>query len=519
MKIVTPEQMQDIEKRSGRAGISTKQLMENAGLAVARYVRQHIGRVIGVPMVILVGPGNNGGDGLVAARHLLAWGGQVTAYLTRTRPEDPNLREVLSRGGRVIVASEGDGLAELRTDLGHAEMVIDAVLGTGNSRPISSTTKTILRLLSRARADRPQMGLVAIDMPSGLDSATGNVDPECVAADLTVALGYPKIGHYTSPGGDYCGHIEVVNICLPPEVDCEINLELMTDEWARASLPERPQAAHKGTFGRALIVAGSRRYVGAAMLAASAAGRVGAGLVTLAVPESLRASVASGAPEPTYIPLPESSPGDHSHSAADEIIAHLSGYNSLLVGCGLGLGNGATKMVEQLLYEVEHLPQTVIDADGLNILARSKKPAWWNRMSKHTVVTPHTGEMERLAGGSAVGVQSTRIAIAQQSAKNWNKTIVLKGAYTIVASPKGGAKISPFANPGLASAGTGDVLAGAITGLLAQGLDLDLAAALGVYLHGLAGAQVRNAIGDTGMLASDLLSALPLAIKELMGHL
>ena len=515
MKIVTSEQMRCIEERSEESGVSTDRLMENAGLAVARSVRRLLGRVAGARVVVLAGPGNNGGDGLVASRRLLSWGANVTVYLTRDRREDSNLDSVVARGAPVVSADESGFARRLAAGLGDAHVVVDALLGTGRSRPITGVVRTVLRALSSARAERPSLRLVAVDLPTGLDADTGRADPECIGADVTVALACPKVGYFTGSAARYCGRFEVVDIGVPPGLYADVRLELMTDSWARGLLPRRPSDAHKGTFGRALIVVGSRSYVGAARLAAAAAARVGTGLVTLAVPESLRAEVASGYPEPTYLPLPELSPGVHSPSAAGVVMDRVGGYDALLVGCGLGLEDGTVEMVERLLYGDARMPPTVIDADALNVLSRSEEPEWWERLPRPAVVTPHPGEMGRLADEPAAAVQQDRTGAALRSAAKWNKVVVLKGAHTVVASPEGGAMVSPFANPGLASAGTGDVLAGAIAGLLAQGLDLEEAAALGAYLHGLAGEGVCREMGDAGMLAGDLLPALPQGIRDL----
>ena len=208
MKIVTSEQMRLIEERSEQAGVSTDRLMENAGLAVARSVRRRLGRVVGARVVVLAGPGNNGGDGLVAARRLLSWGANVTVYLTRDRSGDSNLDGVVARCAPVVSADEADFSRRLAADLGGAQVVVDALLGTGRSRPISGVVKTVLRALSRARQERSFLRLLAVDLPSGLDADTGQADPECVAADVTVALGYPKAGHYAGSGAGYCGCIE-----------------------------------------------------------------------------------------------------------------------------------------------------------------------------------------------------------------------------------------------------------------------------------------------------------------------
>ncbi len=513
MKIVTARQMRDIEARAGEAGVSEATLMETAGLRFAGRVRQYIGAGSGI--VVLVGPGNNGGDGLVAARHLHEWGASVTVYLCGRRPEgDGNLAAVGRLGLPVIKAVNDPGYDRLREALSTADAAVDSILGTGRSRPIAGTLREVLAALSEAKKARESMAIIALDLPTGLDSDTGETDPALAPADLTVTLGYPKRGLFAYGGAEAAGTVETVDIGVPPGLDGDVDLGLMTAEWAADALPPRPSASHKGTFGRALVVAGSARYVGAAALAASAAGRVGAGLVTVAIPRSLQAAVVAAAPEPTYIPLPESTYGEPADDAAELVLEGLPDYDALLVGCGLGQSGGAVRLLERLLYSGADLPQVVVDADGLNFLARSQTPGWWERMDYDAVLTPHPGEMGRLSGSSVRELQRDRVGSAVEAARRWRKTVVLKGAYTVVAATDGSAMLSPFANPALASAGTGDVLAGAVAGLLAQGLDLRRAAALGVYLHGAAAELVSDDLGDAGLLAGDLLPALPRAIRN-----
>ena len=521
MKVVTSEQMRGIEARCEAAGVSTDSLMEKAGLAVAKRVRHHLGHLTGVHVLVLVGPGNNGGDGLVAARHLQRWGARVTSYLCLDRREpDPKLAGALEHGVRVINASADDGLTALDETLALAHIVVDAVLGTGGSRAIEGLLKNVLIKVSEVVSTRHDLRIAAVDLPSGLDADTGEADPACLAADVTVALGYPKVGLYAYAAADKIGAVEIVDIGIPEGLDDNValELELMTSGWAQSALPRRPSAAHKGDFGRTLVVAGSRNYVGAAYLAATAATRVGAGLVTIAIPESLQAVVAAKATEPTYLPLPESRSGGLDSEAAGALIARsMDGYDALLLGCGLGQAPGTKALVERLLCSGEGLPPTVVDADGLNILAAGKADGqpWWERFSEKAIITPHPGEMARLTGESTDAIQRDRVGQALLWAERWNKITVLKGAHTMVGFPTGRAMISPFANPGLASAGTGDVLAGAIAGLLSQGLGLEEAAALGVFLHGEAGERVRVELGDTGSVAGDLLPALPRVIRDL----
>ena len=519
MKIVTADQMRRIEDRSEEAGVSKDALMENAGLAVAQRIRHHLGHLVGVSVVVLVGPGNNGGDGLVTARHLHRWGARVLVYLCRDRREpDPKLNIVRDQGLHIEHASQDEGLVQLKEALASAHMVVDSILGTGRARPIEGALKAILMELADARAQRPELRVLAMDLPTGLDADTGAVDPVCPTTDITLTLGYPKVGLFAFPGANKMGSLETLDIGIPDGLDDDITLELMTPAWASAALPVRPSAAHKGSFGRTLIVAGSRNYVGAAYLAATAATRVGAGLVTLAIPQSLQMAVASMAVEPTYLPLPESSPGVVSpDEAASVIFENLDGYSAMLVGCGMGQAPETSAFIERLLYSGAKLPPAIVDADGLNFLSASSstEKGWWEKFPTDAIVTPHPGEMTRLTGESTRDIQGDRVGKAVSAAMKWSKITVLKGAYTVVAFPDGRAMLSPFANPGLASAGTGDVLAGAIAGLLSQGLTLDDAASLGVYLHGTAGERVRDALGDTGMIASDLLPVLPRVIKGL----
>ena len=521
VKVVTSRQMRLIEERAEQAGTSTDTLMERAGEEVALRVDSLL-RVEGLQDVagivgVLVGPGSNGGDGLVAARRLSGRGRRVEAYIcTPRRTPDPKLDMAARAGVTVIRADEDRDTARLRGLLDRSRVVVDAVLGTGRSRPIEGGLEAVLRSLDEARARRPDMRLVAVDVPTGLDADTGAADPACVAADLTISLGFHKAGLLTPSGVDLAGEVTVADIGLGEGLACDVDVDLMTAAWAGKLLPRRPLAAHKGTFGRALVVAGSRNYVGAAHLAAMGAYRAGAGLVTLAVPESLCGPLAAAAPEPTYLPLPETAPGIVSPDAATVLLQAVAGYDALLIGCGLGVSTATRRLMEAVLYTDRERPPTVVDADGLNILSltRSEDMPWWRLFRGPAVLTPHPGEMARLRGDSTTG-PSGRIGIARESADRWNKVTVLKGAHTIVASPGGGAMVSPFANPGLATAGTGDVLAGVISGLLAQGLSLAHAASLGVYLHGAAGENVRRELGDSGIVASDLLPEVPRAAQAL----
>jgi len=516
LKILTASQTRQLEEACASIGLPSEKLMENAGKAVAGEVKRILGGAEKRKVLFLVGPGNNGGDGLVAARHLHDWGAEVTVYLLGRRgDDDPNLKLVRERGISCVEAAKDEGFSRFDESLASADAVVDALFGTGTARPFSGNIMSVLDRVNKAKKKRPKWRIIALDLPSGLNADSGVVDPATLYADYTVTLGTPKPGLFNFPGAERVGKITVADIGMPENLAGETTSEYLTSELVRSILPERPLQANKGSFGRVLVVAGSMNYIGAAYLACSGAIRVGAGLVTLAATPTLQAILAAKLTEVTYLPLPESRPGVVAPEAARLISQQFESYNVLLLGCGLGQSQAAVKLVRSILLAKERreLPALVLDADALNILA--SVPQWWQHLTTDAVLTPHPGEMARLTGISVPEIQADRLGSAKKWAAEWNKTVVLKGAYTVVASPEGRTVISPVANPGLASAGSGDVLTGAIAGLAAQGLPLFEAAAGGVYLHGQAGERVKDRLGDAGMVASDLLPELPLVIKNL----
>jgi len=538
LKLATVAEMQRAERESG---VPIPQLMENAGLAVAQEAWLMLGELADRRIVVLAGPGNNGGDGLVAARHLKDWGADVAVFLLKPRGEDDaNLKALVEREVPVIVL-END-IAKLDEALAGAELVIDALLGTGRAREIEGPLAAVLDRLREARARRLPPRLLAVDLPTGLDADTGAVDPRTAAADQTVALGWSKAGLHTLPGSQYVGRVEVVDIGIAPEHGASISTELMTALWARSVLPDRPLGAHKGTFGSALIVAGSLQYVGAAALSCTGALRVGTGIVTLACARSVYPMLASKLTETTFEPLDDKEGFLSAEEAYTVRRALTRGYEALLVGPGLAQHGYVVAFMRALLpmlaqpqqgsgssqpAQTQHgsgsqpdgagrgLRAVIIDADGLNNIAKVDR--WWEMLDVPAIITPHPGELSRLAGIEAADIQRDRLGAARRCAAEWGLTVVLKGANTVAAAPDGRARLSPFANPGLATGGTGDVLAGGITGLIAQGLEPFEATSLGVYLHALAAELVRRELGDAGMLAGDVAAALPRAIRELRG--
>ena len=516
MKVVTAAQMAAIEQASERAGVSTDTLMENAGLAVAQAARDELGGAAGARIVVLVGPGNNGADGLVAARLLRRWGAEVVCCLLTRRPEvDPKMDLAREYDVEIIPSPDGGILGSL---IRRSRLVIDSVLGTGRSRPLSGPVAEAMRMLQGARESRNPPTLLALDLPTGLNADTGEADPACPNFDTTLALGYPKAGLLRFPGVERAGRLRVLDIGVPPGLAEEqaVDLELLTPGWVGPRLPPRPLNSHKGTYGHSLVVAGSRHYVGAAWLASQASVRTGAGLTTLASPEGVYPLAATKGAEAIHLPLPEDNDGSIDPSAVEIIRDSERRYTAVLAGCGLGWSDGTTEFLRRLIdHEQSRLGgiPLLIDADGLNNLSGIRD--WHLQFSGPLVLTPHPGEMSTLTGIPVGHIQADRVAVAREWSERWGGTVVLKGAHTVIASPGAPVRIAPFVNPGLATGGTGDVLSGVIVSLLAQGLAPPDAAAVGVWIHGMAGDIAVGRIGNAGLAASDLLEDLPSAVASL----
>ncbi|MCD4738257.1 MAG: NAD(P)H-hydrate dehydratase [Anaerolineae bacterium] len=551
MRILSVAEIQKLEQAAAATGHPYQRMMDLAGQGVARAILERQ-QVKGRRVLVLVGPGNNGGDGLVAARYLAEAGAQVTAYLSHTRdPEsDPVFKAAMEHGVAIYTHAEETEGGELRRLLSWSQLLIDALLGTGAKLPLRGGIVAILRVTRAALAQRRQRPLtslnrpqqqrrptpfiVAVDGPSGLDFDTGEAAPLTLPAQLTVTFAHPKPGQFRFPGAELTGELVVAEIGIPTEVTPSPDgPALAMPQLIRAWLPQRGSNAHKGTFGKALLVAGSVNYTGAAALAAQAAVRSGAGLVTLGIAGSLHASLVPLAPEATYLLLPEVL-GAITSDALSTLQEPLAEYDALLVGPGLGQATETVEFIKELCghnsgkrrpgflsaenvagaRKQRQLPPLIVDADGLNIL--SAQPNWPELLSPQSILTPHPGEMARLTGLSVTEIQADRWQVAGEYAQKWGQVVVLKGAFTVIAAADGRALLLPFANAGLASAGTGDVLAGVIVALRAQGLEAFEAAVTGAYLHALAGELARQEYGEAGMRASDVVHALPEAFLSLV---
>jgi NAD(P)H-hydrate epimerase len=525
--------MQAIEKATDARGHSYAAMMERAGQAVADIVRARFFTeaatveaatveagsaeaagergLAGRGVLVLAGPGNNGGDGLVCARHLHEAGVPVFVYLwqRQTAPHQDyqgHFGRLVQLGVPAARAEEDAGLAVLRRELLQCRVVVDALLGTGTNRPIAGLLAELLTTVAAAR--KP---VVAVDCTSGLNCDTGALSPHALVPAVTVTFGFPKLGHYQFPGAEAVGELIVADIGIEEEVAADIATFLISPALVRQWLPPRPRLSHKGTFGKVLLAVGSESFPGAAYLSCAAAGRVGAGLVTGAVPRPIYALVAGRLAEPTWQPLPVQPAGELAgclEPAAGAAVAASLGagnYTAFVLGCGLGNNRATQGFVAELLRHP--LPATVIDADGLNCLAAQE--GWANRLPAQCVLTPHPAEMARLCGIEVGEVVAHRWELARAQAAAWRCVVLLKGPYTVVAHPDGRLGVLPMATPALATAGSGDVLAGIIGGLLAQGCEPFAAACVGAWLHGAAGLACEREVGAAGVIASDLLARLP----------
>lgn len=501
MKAVTTEQIRQLDQRAIAAGIPGEELMERAGFAVARAAVEFLKKRDARLVLLFAGKGNNGGDAIVAARHLAGAGCHPALVLLCRRDElrgDPLLHlQRLVSGVPIYELPGAEQLREIAAATGPA-VVVDGLLGTGLRGDVREPYAGAIRFIN-------ELGLpvVAIDVPSGIDSDTGAVHGVCVRADVTVTMGLPKIGLLQPAATDFVGSLRVADIGYPssfvPEIQSDV--ELLTGGDVAPLLPRRGPSSNKGDFGHLLIIAGSEGYTGAPVLCAHAAARTGAGLVTLAVPRAIYPIVAARCP-PEVMPRPVD---DWDALPAD------GRFDALAIGPGLGQQPDVQKMVGKLMAASS--PPLVVDADALNVIARDM--AVLKKARTPMVFTPHPGEMGRLVGKTAKEVQARRWELAGSFAAEHDVVLVLKGAGTVVTDKSGKLRINSTGNPGMAKGGMGDVLTGMIGALLAQGLDACAAACAGVFLHGLAGDIARERHGERSMQASDLIACLGAAFETL----
>ena len=520
MKLVTVAEMRAIEREADANGLSYAQMMENAGQNLAREVATAYGYSPDKSVLGLVGAGNNGGDTLVALAHLALKGWRATAYTVRQRPNDPFIERLQRAGGRYVPGEEDPDFRKITALLDEHNVLLDGILGTGTHLPLRPDLLAILAHIQKILATiKEPPHIVAVDCPSGMDCDTGQAAPECLSAEMTVTMAAVKQGLLRFPAFKLAGEICLASIGAIVELPTWKGLKRVVAEarLARSLLPRRPLDAHKGTFGAALVVAGSLNYTGAALLSGEAAYRSGAGWVTLAVPAPLHSPLAGRFPEATWLLLPHDN-GFIASAAAEIVLQNLARPTALLIGPGFGLEDTTAQFLDRLLDGQNgggvRLPPAVIDADGLKLLARLEN--WPARLPSPAVLTPHPGEMAVLTGLSREEIQADRIGVAERYAQAWGHVVALKGACTVIAAPDGQTAIIPVATAALARAGTGDVLAGLIVGLRAQGVEAFPAALAGAWLHAQAGLRAADTLGNTAsVLAGDVLAAVIEVISDL----
>ena len=497
--LLTPAEAGELDRLAQAAGTPPSVLMERAGAGVARACLDLLGGGYGRRAVVMCGKGNNGGDGVVAARHLARAGVRVVVFLLGTDPHEPAAGNLTRLRRETDARVRAFDAAVLRRELTRADLAVDAIFGTGFRGAPEEDWADAIEILNAG-----ECGVVAVDMASGVDGATGEVGGVAVRADLTVTFGAAKLGSVLLPGAEYAGDVRVVDIGLNEDA-MPVAAGLTDPDDVAAVLPERPIDGHKKASGTLLVVAGSRGMPGAARLAARAAERAGAGYVIVATPASAMPTIQVDLAEAVFLPLPETASGSIAAEAIGAVTDAASGAHALAIGPGLSRDEETTTFVRALVREAS-VP-VVLDADALNAFA-GDHVALVDRKAE-AVLTPHLGELARLLGRSA----GDRLSEARALALEVDAVTLLKGTRSVVASPDGGVRINPTGSPALATAGTGDVLTGVIGALLARGIDPFAAAWAGAYLHGLAGILAAGEVGE-GIVAGDVAARLPAAIAR-----
>lgn len=507
--LVTAAEMRAAEEEAATRGLTSAALMQLAGRGAALALLRGPGAAHH-RYLVLAGPGNNGGDALVVAGLLHRAGApvQIVTY-RRTAPSPVDPAPTIPR----FESTADPSGAQLREALARCDVVVDGLLGTGRSRPPEEDLAAVLRAAREAPGPRH---LVALDLPTGIDGDSGAADDAALRATMTLTFGYLKRGLLLHPARLHCGEIRVIDIGLPEPPAVPVAASQPEAADVAGWLPGRGATVQKYSAGAVLALAGSRQYVGAPILACTAAMRAGAGYVTLASPEDAIGPLATRLLEPTMLPLPASD-GAPLPAALDRLREAAGRYHALLVGPGLGRHEATMDLVLRALDGSLAGPAAaVVDADALYALAQC--PDWPDRAGIPLVLTPHTGEMARLTGMDSSAIEADRFGVARTWAARWRQVLVLKGAPTIVAAPDGALSVNPTGNALLATAGTGDVLTGVVGALLAGGAAPFDAARAAVYLHGMAADLAQERFGDRGMLAGDLLDLLPRAIHRVLHH-
>jgi ADP-dependent NAD(P)H-hydrate dehydratase / NAD(P)H-hydrate epimerase len=512
-KVSTAKEMQTADAYAiNECGIPGIVLMENAGIRCVDTVLKNFPDCLQKKITIVAGKGNNGGDGFVIARHFFNKGGNVQVLLIGERDSLKNDARINANAavniGVPIKEINETNIKSCRHILNHSQLIIDAIFGTGFNKATSGIHKKVIEIINQT-----EKTVVSIDIPSGIDSDSGQFIGAKVNASVTIALALYKRSHWLFPSADAMGKLDLVDIGIPEKAlnSVPIDINLLEVEDIQTQFQDRKVNSHKGTFGHALIVAGSLGKNGAGGLAALASLRSGAGLATLAMPESCQ-KIAGAIPlEVMTTGLSETKEGFLRSSAKLQILELCKDKSSIAIGPGISTEKETIELLENIIPEL-NIP-LVLDADGLNCLALSQNLL--SVLNPGTILTPHPKEMSRISGIETQEILNNRIAVSSEFAKKHSIYLILKGAHSIIALPSGEVFINPTGNSGMATAGSGDVLTGIIAGLLAQGMSSKWATLSGCYLHGLAGDQFVEKQSKTNLIAGDLLRELPNTIKSI----
>jgi len=514
MKILTSDQMKKIDRTAiEEIGILGPILMENAGLRIFEKLREKFPEVRKEKIVIVAGKGNNGGDGLVVARHLYNRGARPYVLLLASKGEMKgdaavNLKIADKIGIKINEVCSLKDWNLQKEKVFKSSLIVDAIFGTGLIKPVQGLYATVIEDINKSKAYK-----IAVDIPSGLSSDTFQIIGPCVKADLTVTLATPKIAHIFPPAEKYVGELVVADIGMPSFLfdDDNLKLELVEKKTVLPYFKRRGKDTHKGTYGHLFILSGSLGKTGAAVMTGKAALKMGAGLVTIGTPESCLPIVARSMVELMTEPLPETSEKTLSYEALEKVLSLLKGKDAFMIGPGISTHKSTSELVLSLIPKIK-LP-AVVDADALNILA--SKPEILKSLPQPVVLTPHPGEFARLLNLSTRDVVERKLELVPQFAQEYGAYLVLKGYRTLIATPEGRIFVNPTGNPGMATAGSGDVLSGMIASMIIQEENLLEAILAAVYVHGLSGDIAAEKLGEKSLTAGDIIRYLPSAVRLL----
>lgn len=504
MKISSVDEMRNLDKTAiEKFGIPQEILMENAGEAVYFVIHQEFG-IKNRKFVVFCGIGNNGGDGLVAARKIHSNGGEVKVYLLgdadKFNGSAKTNWQIISK--LPIKVTNFDSIESIKNEVLECDAIVDAVFGTGLTRDVGGKYQEAIHLINQS--GKPVFG---VDIPSGINGDTGQIMGVAVRSDYTVTFGLPKRGNMLYPGYEHCGKLYVTHISFPPSLYDQSSIKVEISQ--PADLPPRDEKGHKGTFGDVLFIAGASSYLGAPYFSAMSFLKAGGGYSRLAAPSSITPFIANKGSEIVFVPLEETSSVSAALSNKQKLLELSEQVEMVVLGPGLSLNQETQELVRQLAREIKK--PVLIDGDGITAVSEDMSCVKERRYP--TILTPHPGEMSRLAGASIKEVLANQIPLVQNQAKNLNASIVLKGAHSLIACPDERVFINMSGNPGMATAGSGDVLTGTIAAMFGLGLDLEEAVKTGVFLHGFSGDLAAVDKGEDGITAQDILDYLPEAVK------